>query len=109
VIALVSAELRVVSPKFIYLEAGIFWPAWNLSFWLLENDKPTSAWLFAVNLPWYYVLLSPTLALGSSYRAIRIIAIVVLLALLLAHLWVSGIMANIAYSFAYGDHNFIPR
>lgn len=108
-VAVVSAKLRVISPLFIYPEAGIFWPAWNLSFWLLENDTPTRVWLCAVNLPYYYLLLSPILALGSSHRAVRVIAIVVLLALVLAHLWVSGIMANIAHEFAYGDHNFIPR
>jgi hypothetical protein len=108
-VALGSAQLRGISPKFIYPEAGIFWPAWNLSFWILENDEPTKAWLFVVNLPFYYLLLSPLLGLGSRHRAIRIAAIVALLALVLADLFVSGIMANVAYEFAYGDHNFIPR
>jgi len=108
-VAIGAEQLRAISPKFIYLEAGIFWPAWNLSFWLLNNDQPSSTWLFAANLPWYAALLSPMLALGSPRRAIRILAIAVLITLLLAHLWVSGIMANIAYEFAYGDHNFIPR
>jgi hypothetical protein len=108
-LALASAQLRGISPKFIYPEAGILWPAWNLSFWILNDDEPARAWLFAVNLPFYYLILSPILALRSQHRAIRIVSIVLLVALLLADLFVSGIMANIAYEFAYGDHNFIPR